>query len=635
VNKNTTLALVLILLTVFLFTSPQYQRFYYTKILKKPLPEVQKNALPAAPAPAAAPAQNDSAKGFAVPALAPAISEKAGIAKARDTLTAAMPVDSAAHGDTLWVITEKMICGISELGGRIVSLKTREYRYLSQRMKTAHENDTGGIELVPAQTTGGPELSIDRESLDGLLFAADSGLDTIRVTKSKAATVSLRAVTANGIPLVKEFSFSGSDYRIGCAVRSVAVMGRSLDVGWRCGIAESEDLGIGQAAQYNQRTVHYLGGNSVEHLQEKKETKEISGLCRWVGISTQYFLVAIIADTLRDADIAIKPRKITEVWQGDDRPHTQKTQIYNYAISYRFASIEDSVARFSLYAGPSRLSELQRYGLGLEKTLFGSVRGTGGYTFSYFFFRADIWFPVLCMWTLWLLQWFYTGVKDYGVVIILLTLLSKIITFPLTQSSMKSMGRMKDLQPKINHIRERYKHDPRKMNEEIMTLYKAEGINPLNPGCLPMFLQMPIFFALFVVLRKAIELRGAPTVLIPWIHDLSIAEALPVITPFFQKVLPNGLPMYGTTVGLLPIVMAILTYFQNKMTIKDPNQKMLIWFMPIFLLALFNSFSSGLVLYWTFSNALGIIQQVYTNKINEKKIVQSAAIMVKKPQKKR
>jgi YidC/Oxa1 family membrane protein insertase len=635
VNKNTTLALVLILVTVFLFTSPQYQRFYYTKILKKPLPEMQKNAPLVAPNPESAAGQSDSAKTPAIPAPMPAISEKAGIAKSRDTLAAAMQPDSSARGDTQWVITDKMICGISTRGGRIVSLKTREYRYLAARMKKTHESDSGDIELVPPQSTGGPELSIDKEPLDGLLFAADSGRDTMRVTKNQTATVALRGATANGIPLVKEFSFTGNDYRIGCAVRSAAVMGRSLDVGWRCGIAESEDLGVGQAAQYNQRTVHYMGGNSVEHLQEKKETKEISGLCRWVGISTQYFLIAIIADTLRDADIAIKPQKITEAWQTDDRPRAQKMQVYNYGISYRFASIEDSVARFSLYAGPSRLSELQRCGLGLEKTLFGSVRGSGGYTFSYFFFRADIWFPVLCMWTLWLLQWFYTGVKDYGVVIILLTLLSKIITFPLTQSSMKSMGRMKDLQPKINHIRERYKHDPRKMNEEIMTLYKAEGINPLNPGCLPMFLQMPIFFALFVVLRKAIELRGAPTVLVPWIHDLSIAETLPVITPFFQQVLPNGLPMYGTTVGLLPIIMAVLTFFQNKMTIKDPNQKMLIWFMPIFLLALFNSFSSGLVLYWTFSNALGIIQQVYTNKLNEKKSGKSPPMMVKTPQKKR
>jgi YidC/Oxa1 family membrane protein insertase len=148
------------------------------------------------------------------------------------------------------------------------------------------------------------------------------------------------------------------------------------------------------------------------------------------------------------------------------------------------------------------------------------------------------------------------------------------------------------------------------MNEEVMALYKKEGVNPFNPGCLPMFLQMPILFALFIVLRKAIELRGAHTILIPWVNDLSQPESLFSLT----SILPNGIPMYGNNVALLPIIMAILTFFQNKMTIKDPNQKMMIYFMPIFMLVLFNNFPAGLVLYWTFSNALGILQQYMLEK---------------------
>jgi YidC/Oxa1 family membrane protein insertase len=187
---------------------------------------------------------------------------------------------------------------------------------------------------------------------------------------------------------------------------------------------------------------------------------------------------------------------------------------------------------------------------------------------------------------------------------------------------MKSMNRMKEMQPKIQAMRDKYKNNPKKMNEELMSLYKKEGINPLNPGCLPIFLQMPIFIALFVVLRKAIELRGAGTVLVPWIHDLSKPEVL------FE--LPWTFPMYGNNFAILPIIMAILTYFQNKMTIKDPNQKMMIYFMPIFMLVLFNSFSSGLVLYWTLSSAFGIVQQIITNKQLEKAKV-SQEILTKKP----
>ena len=125
-----------------------------------------------------------------------------------------------------------------------------------------------------------------------------------------------------------------------------------------------------------------------------------------------------------------------------------------------------------------------------------------------------------------------------------------------------------------------------------------------------MFLQMPVFIALFVVLRKAIELRGAHTILIPWIKDLSKPEVLISL----KGIIPNGIPLYGSNIALLPIVMAVLPHFQNKMTIKDPNQKAMIYFMPVFMLVLFNNFPSGLVLYWTASNAIAVLQQYITNR---------------------
>ena len=163
------------------------------------------------------------------------------------------------------------------------------------------------------------------------------------------------------------------------------------------------------------------------------------------------------------------------------------------------------------------------------------------------------------------------------------------------------------------------------MNEEIMALYKEEGVNPLNPGCLPMFLQMPIFIALFVVLRKAIELRGAGTILVPWVHDLSQPESLFSL----DKLIPGGIPLYGSNLAVLPIIMAVLTYFQNKMTIKDPNQKMLVYFMPVFMLVIFNNFPAGLVLYWTLSSALGLVQQYYTDQKKRKFAVSARGIQTK------
>jgi YidC/Oxa1 family membrane protein insertase len=131
---------------------------------------------------------------------------------------------------------------------------------------------------------------------------------------------------------------------------------------------------------------------------------------------------------------------------------------------------------------------------------------------------------------------------------------------------------------------------------------------------------MPILFALYVVLQKAIELRGAHTLLIPWVKDLSQPEIfIPLKSiPFFGQAFPNGIPMYGYGIAIMPVAMAILTFVQNKMTIKDPNQKAMIYFMPVFMLVIFNNLPAGLVFYWTISNALGIFQQFILNKSMEK-----------------
>jgi YidC/Oxa1 family membrane protein insertase len=300
--------------------------------------------------------------------------------------------------------------------------------------------------------------------------------------------------------------------------------------------------------------------------------------------------LAIIPEKIKDTEIRIKA---FEVKTKEDEGDIKKNKSLNFNLLYKvFASGKKEL--FWLYAGPSQLTELKSYEIGLQKVLF---RGYG------WFFRADLWFPAVCEFVLWLLIQLQKGVKDYGVVIIILTIILRIVTYPLTQSSMKSMNKMKEVQPRLNKIREKYKGNPKLMNQKMMDFYRNEGINPLGgmSGCFPMILQMPIMISLFIVLRKAIELRGQGTFLIPWVDDLSQAEVL----------FPLGfnVPLYGSNVALLPIIMAVLMYFQNKATIKDPNQKAMIYFMPIMMLVLFNNFPSGLCLYFTFSTALQVIQQ--------------------------
>jgi len=189
-------------------------------------------------------------------------------------------------------------------------------------------------------------------------------------------------------------------------------------------------------------------------------------------------------------------------------------------------------------------------------------------------------------------------VPNWGVAIILLTILIKIIFFPLTYSSTKSMSKMADLQPKIKALRAKYKKSKtdidqrRQMNEEMMKLYKEQGVNPAG-GCLPLLIQLPVFWGVFRMLVVAVEFRHAPFML--WITDLSVKD-----------------PYYVT-----PVLMGITQYISQKMTptSADPSQAKMMLVMPFVMTIFFINFQSGLVLYWLTTNVLQIAQQALMNKM--------------------
>jgi YidC/Oxa1 family membrane protein insertase len=515
-------------------------------------------------------------------------------------------------GDTIWIETEKILCGISENGARIISLKMKEFGY--DRIKPNLSNIKSQVDLVGCTSVGGGNLAVDGEDFDKKLFKLRTAGNKNKIKNDETISLSFECKAAGGYVIEKRYSFKGNSYRIGLQILSGSLDGKSITVGWKCGITESEFFKA-SAAQYSnayvneQRKIHVFDGKNIEHLQQKKPEKdEKTGFYKWAALTSKYFMVAIVADSVKDADLLIEGYDSKA--NDDIKAEGKKGQIIDYALSIK-RNGEGNREEYWIFAGPSKLSLLSSFKIKFEKVLFGGWE---------WLVRADIWFPFVCEWILWLLVYINNLVKDYGVTIIILTIILRVVTFPLSQSSMKSMNRMKFLQPKINHLRERYKSNPKKMNEEIMAMYREEGINPLNPGgCLPMFLQMPILFALYMVIQKAIELRGAHTWMIPWVKDLSQPEILISLQQLgLDKVFPSGIPMYGYGIALMPVVMAILTFFQNKMTIKDPNQKAMIYFMPVFMLVLFNNFPAGLVFYWTFSNALGILQQYILEKSMQK-----------------
>jgi YidC/Oxa1 family membrane protein insertase len=198
----------------------------------------------------------------------------------------------------------------------------------------------------------------------------------------------------------------------------------------------------------------------------------------------------------------------------------------------------------------------------------------------------------------------HSFIPNYGLVIIVFAIALKILLNPLTKKQTESMRRMSGLNPKMTAIREKFKDDPTKANQQIMKLYKEEGINPAS-GCLPLLLQLPILYALFGVFRSTIELRQTP--FFGWITDLAAPDVI------FN--LPFKIPIFNIDqVAGLATLMGITMIVQQKLTVTDPKQKAMVWLMPIMFTLIFFNFPSGLNLYYFIFNLLSIGQQIYTTK---------------------
>jgi len=217
------------------------------------------------------------------------------------------------------------------------------------------------------------------------------------------------------------------------------------------------------------------------------------------------------------------------------------------------------------------------------------------------------WFTFIARPVFLLLSFLHSILGNWGWAIIVTTLIIRIVLFPLTYKGMVSMTKMKELSPKIKEIQKKYKGDPQKLNAHTMELYKKHGANPLG-GCLPMILQIPVFFALYRVLQNSAELQSAPWIL--WIHDLSTKD-----------------PYY-----ILPILMGATMFWQQHISpnsVQDPTQAKIMKYLPVIFTFFFMTFPAGLTLYWFINNLFSIVQQYYVNSIFEKKKVSNKEIKVK------
>lgn len=345
----------------------------------------------------------------------------------------------------------------------------------------------------------------------------------------------------------------------------------------------------------------YANGKKTNNKLKANTEKTLEGNVFWAALVGKYFTVIGIPDLPNDkvtfSNVPVEGEPIV-------------SQLYFSRPLIKSSKNEDS---YKFYIGPKLSKELSKYdkadknGFGVQNLNLEKVIDSSS----------------ILGWLEWILlqilQLSYKLIPNYGIAIIILTIIIKSILYPFTHKSFESTSRMQALTPKINDLKAKYKDNPTKMNQEMQALYKKEGVNPLG-GCIPMLFQMPIFFALYGLLNKYFALRGA--VFIPgWITDLSSPESIFNFAPF-------QLPILGwSDIRLLPVLFTLTMVFSNKM-MQNPstdaaggtNMKMMTTLMPaLFFFIMYNS-PSGLLLYWTLTNIITVIQQKHiSSKLKRKK----------------
>jgi YidC/Oxa1 family membrane protein insertase len=462
-----------------------------------------------------------------------------------------VPKMKAAEGKEIKVDTELYSAVFTTRGGTLRYYEIKKYK------------DKNGKDVVLLRDQGiEPPLAIGSQEDFNLSNANfyTAGKD-IRLDKERESGTLIFEYSDSGISVKRTYTFYNGDYRIDIKDEVSGLPAYWITIGSDFGIHEGKDrVHIGP--------VLLRETDRIEFTPKKvKEAMSYSGNLKWIAQEDKYFFASLVP---------LNAMEGAKVWKQKD----------SLLIAFKGKPTTNS---FILYAGPKEYDRLKALNVGLEHIIdFG-------------------FFSVVAVPLFWLLKVFYRFLGNYGWAIVLLTLIVRIPFIPLVNKSQKSMKKMQELQPRMAEIREKYKKDPQRMQKEIMGLYKKYKVNPIS-GCLPIILQIPLFFALYKILLIAIELRGAPFML--WIKDLSAPDTL------FGHI-PSWFPLIGGfAAGPLPILMGFSMIIQQKMTptSMDPAQSRIMMFMPIVFTFLFLNFASGLVLYWLMNNVFSIAQQLYVNK---------------------
>ena len=393
-----------------------------------------------------------------------------------------------------------------------------------------------------------------------------------------------------GLRITETLRFRSDTYLV---ERSIVVENRhnvtqsaEITLAWAAPVEWPKDAVQKFHGQHPIRTVRLVEGTVPR--QDLAKISPYQGPGQWIGLESDWYLTAYIPHA---GDF-----QLVETKQAENRPGASKPlELAEVGVRAAMPALEPGKSwqgQVSTYVGPKEYSRLKALGVGPEKSVY-----FGGFPLPQAWGLPTLPMEWLAVPILSVMHWFYRFTGNYGIAIILLTVITKVLFFPLTIKSMTSMKAMQALQPQINALRSKYKSDPQRLQQETMTLYRANKVNPLG-GCLPMVVQIPIFYALYVSLSVSVELQNQPFICFGrafgvdlWICDLASQD-----------------PTY-----VLPLLMGASMFVQQKMTpvMGDPRQAKMMLLMPVVFTFMFLNLPSGLVLYWTLSNVLQIAQQKY------------------------
>jgi len=521
------------------------------------------------------------------------------------TLSSAAPLSSIAEVDSslpskeVRIETDNYQLVLDTRGGIAKSLQLKHFKHTKPRLTLStwfpfltsfigpdyreEVTEDNRVQMFGNHLAGVPAFSQEfkNDAKTSSLFRnavfATSADEIVLTEGGGKVTLTLTSPILNGLQLIKFFEVIPDSYIINYRVQLInrSNEAQALEVIYFFGEQRLSDSEGGMRQVAHEGPVFYFDESLQTETTDNIEGELPVTQMKWLGVEDQYFISAAVPMTpvrnglfragayLSDPQANVQGERLLSPYFGVALPSTNLQP--NLLVE----------SEFSMYYGPKENEELLKFGHNLVVS-------------------HDMTLEVLAEPLLDLLRLIYGYVGNYGVAIIILTIIVRLLLFPLTFKGMKSMKRMQQLSPRMKKLQAKYKNNKEKLNKEMMALYRKNRVNPLG-GCLPMLLQIPVFFALYSALSSAVELRHAPFMF--WISDLSQ---------------PDGL-------GITPLLMGASMYFQQKLTpqtaMMDPTQAKVMQMLPFIFTIFTFTFPSGLTLYWVTSNVLSIAQQQIINRI--------------------